>query len=171
MAAVLYDERFRDAREFAAALERKGTIAFPIRGSSAGLWYGELRELLRRRTGKVAGMSTSTDLMIAVSCGRESGLRLLFEGAHDSRGTGYVAHRYRMLGAAGLLGRLARESAPRPAELARFLMCMDETVRAEWSTVEAAGPGRTEHPAYFTTWLLGPRPAIEETPDARKGGS
>jgi hypothetical protein len=155
--AVIYDERYAEAREFAATLGRGGAIEFPIRGSSACHWYGELAALLGRHRGRVAGLSTYADLLIARSRGRELGLKPVFEGMHDARGTKLVAHRYRMSGAADLARKLARKPALQPSELGQFLNRIDGKGNEDWRTVEAAGPRSLDHPGFLTTWLLGPR--------------
>jgi len=79
--AVIYDERHRDAKVFAARLRRDGAVAFPAGGDSAGLWYGELATLLRRHGGRVAGLTSYADFVVARSCGREQALRLVFEAS------------------------------------------------------------------------------------------
>jgi hypothetical protein len=77
--AIVYDERYDEARAFAARVGPHVVALYPTRGDATDFWYGALRILLRQQGGAVAGLTTYSDLVIARSCGRESGLRLVFE--------------------------------------------------------------------------------------------
>jgi hypothetical protein len=161
--AVLHDERYADAREFAFALRQRGALAFPISGSSAGHWYGELAALLRRKRGRVAGFTSYADLLVARYCGRELGQRLIFEGSHDARGGDEVRHRYRLIGV-GPLSELWRVPPKDHRELAAALARIGQrsatSSRIERQSVEASslietsGPKRPDHPGFLTSWLL-----------------
>ena len=85
IAAAIYDERFIRAQAFAKRLRRDGVILFATRGDASTLWYGALGTLLARQGGKIAGLTTWPDLVIARSCGRELGLRLAFEQSASDR--------------------------------------------------------------------------------------
>ena len=124
--AVIYDARYADARAFAAALQPRGATLVSTRGDSAGIWYGDFGRHIRHSRGLVAGLTTYADLVIAQGCCREFGLRLVYEGAHDARGSDRVAHRYRQAGAkSGTAG-------------------------------DAIGPRSPDHPGYLVSWLLAP---------------
>ena len=166
ISAVIYDERYQDACEFAAALRLRGATAFPIQGCSSGCWYGELGERLRQRGSRVAGLTSYADLLIARSCGREMALRSLFEGTHDARGPDRVRHLYRISAPAPFLSSLARGEALIPSGLADILTRIGDGGATGWSMVEAEGRRRSDHPGYLTSWLLGPR-----TVASREAGS
>lgn len=83
--AAIYDERFHHAQTFAAKLRRDGAAVFATRGDASALWYGALGNLLGQQAGKIAGLTTWPDLVIARSCGRELGLRLAFENCASDR--------------------------------------------------------------------------------------
>jgi hypothetical protein len=153
--AVVHDERFGDAREFADHLRKNGAIEFSIGNCSAAIWYGRLGTLLRRRRGMVAGMSTYADLLIAKDCGREMGFQLVFEGVHDARGSDHVAHFYRTR-ALHLTHQFAGYSALMPSDLAECLIHIGTQGWQGWIGFEAIGPRRTDHPGYLTSWLLAP---------------
>jgi hypothetical protein len=78
---VIYDERYADARAFAAYFRAHGAAPLPTRGDATALWYGALRQ----EGGAVAGLTAYPDLIIARSCGRELGLRLVFERPYQDR--------------------------------------------------------------------------------------
>lgn len=77
--AAIYDVRFAEALAFADRLRRSGAIVYPSLGDAAALWYGDLGRCLREGGGRVAGLTAYPDLVIARSCGRELGLRLVAE--------------------------------------------------------------------------------------------
>jgi|SRR6516225_7895038 len=155
VAAVLYDERFADAREFATALAALGATPFPIARGSGALWYGALAALLRRQGARVAGMATASERMIAISCGREMGLRPLFEGAHDGRASEGVAHSYRLQGApASLIELTGSREPPSPGRLAEMLSHIQGDPQ-DCHEFARLGPKRNDHPGYLTSWLVG----------------
>src|SRR4029077_12563425 len=93
IAAVVYDERYSDCRSFADILVRRGATPFPVNGDCGRLWHGALREHLVENRGNVAGLTTDSDFVVSRICGRELGLSVVYEGAHDSRGSSDVTHR------------------------------------------------------------------------------
>lgn len=157
IAAVVYDERYSDCRSFADILVRHGATPFPVNGDCGRLWHGALREHLAANRGKVAGLTADSDFVVSRACGRELGLRLIYEGAHDSRGANGVTHRLR--------------STAYPREIAAAF----DSAGAAWAETLAqslfGGPthdgaaifGATvllktscssDHPGYLTSWLL-----------------
>jgi hypothetical protein len=157
IAAVIFDPRYSDAREFAAALERRGAVAHPISFSAA--WHHELATVLAERGGMVAGMSTDADLFVAKSLCRDIGLCVVFEASHDARGSSRVTHLMRMRGDARHLNTSIVEGDLRPGQSATAMACSDFDMRHGWSEARAEGPRSQDHPGYLTSWLLAPRPA------------
>ena len=77
--AAIYDVRFAEAWAFADHLRWSGAIVYPSHGDASALWYGDFGKCFRKRGGRVAGLTAYPDLVIARSCGRELGLRLVTE--------------------------------------------------------------------------------------------
>jgi hypothetical protein len=90
--AVVFNDRYSDARAFAQALTAQGVPALPIEGDAGRLWYGPLGKGVAGGWRRVAGIGTSMDLLILESLGREAGLRLRFLGQHDCRGAQTLTH-------------------------------------------------------------------------------
>jgi hypothetical protein len=155
--AVVYDERYGDAREFAAALQRQGAATLSIGSSSAAIWHKALEALLSRREGRIAGLSTDADLLVARSCAREAGFLPIFEGRHDARGSERVAHFLRMRGAAHLFDGTMPSGGLRIGELALAVARLPWNAGADWIGVETEGPKSQDHPGYLTSWLFAPR--------------
>jgi hypothetical protein len=111
---VIYDERYGDARAFADYFRGHGTAPLPTRGDGTALWYGGSGAALRQAGGAVAGLTAYSDLVIARSCGRELGLRLVFERlfVRDFDQTGYPNSGTAQSGPAGLIvAALSRPSS------------------------------------------------------------
>jgi hypothetical protein len=156
ISAVLFDSRYSSSRAFADTLARKGAKAFDVQPDAAALWYGSLREHLAECGGCVAGLTTFSDSMVSQSFGREFGLSLRYEGAHDSRGSGVLKHQLR----AGtqvdeIAGALHAADSDWAAALAGALARSNSISRAgrrQWAsalTNSVAG-----HPGFLQSWLL-----------------
>ena len=98
IAAVVYDERYSDCRSFANILVRHGATPFPVKGDCGWLWHRALREHLASNRGSVAGLTTDSDFVLSRACGREVGLGVTYEGAHDGRGPDHIVHHLRGAG-------------------------------------------------------------------------
>src|SRR5579859_6719679 len=93
--AVVYEERYADCRTFADILARRGAVPFAVNGDCGKLWHRALREHLAGNGGSVAGLTSDSDSVVSRICGKELGLGATYEGAHDCRGTDFLAHRLR----------------------------------------------------------------------------
>lgn len=155
--AVVYDERYSDCRSFADILVRRGAVPFPVNGDCGKLWHSALREHLVGNGGSVAGLTSDSDSVVSRICGKELGLAAIYEGAHDCRGSDFLAHRLRG-------GVYQREIA--------VALRSDGACWAE-SLAQSLAHGRSHHhsaifsggvlvktsrsfghPGYLTSWLL-----------------
>ncbi len=129
IAAVVYDERYSDCRSFANILLRHGATPFPVKGDCGQLWHGALTEHLARNRGNVAGLTTDSDCVVSRACGRELGLGLVYEGAHDSRGSSDVMHRLRSTAyQREIVAALGGDGAPWAVSLAQSLLRAPPTI-------------------------------------------
>jgi hypothetical protein len=155
--AVVYDERYSDCQVFAEALARCGARLFPTNSDCAWLWYGTIRNHLAQLRGRVAGLTTDSDFMVSRMCGRELGLGVAYEGAHDGRGSKSIRHRLRGSGydrelAAALRGNdacwaelLAQALHHAPAHNYAAIPCAAVSLESSRSS---------KYPGYLTSWLL-----------------
>ena len=157
IAAVVYDERYSDCRSFADILVRHGATPFAVNSDCGRLWHGALRENPVWRAGSVAGLTTDSDFLVSRACGREVGLGVSYEGAHDSRELNCVKHRFQSCAYPHeIAAPLSNEDASWAESLAQSL------VRARWrnGTAIFRAPVWVEtsrshdHPGYLTSWLL-----------------
>jgi hypothetical protein len=156
IAAVVYDERYSDCRSFANILVQRGAAPFPVNGDCGRLWQGTLREHLVRNRGNVAGLTTDSDFVVSRAGGREVGLRLVYEGAHDSRGSSDVTHRLRTTAyQREIVAALGSDGASWAETLAQSLLRLPahDTAALFCAPVSLKTPCSSDHPGYLTSWL------------------
>jgi hypothetical protein len=156
IAAVVYDERYSDCRSFADILVRHGATPFPVNGDCGRLWHGTLREHLVRNRGNVAGLTTDSDFVVSRACGRELGLRLVYEGAHDGRGSSNVMHRLRSTAyQREIVVALGNDGASWAESIAQSLLRQPshDSTAIFGAPVSLKTPRSSDHPGYLTSWL------------------
>jgi hypothetical protein len=156
IAAVVYDERYSDCRSFADILARRGATPFPVNGDCGRLWHGALREHLVANRGSVAGLTTDCDFVVSRICGRELGLSVVYEGAHDSRGSSDVTHRLRSTPyQRKIVAALGRDGSSWAEALAQSLLRLPSPDSAAifCAPVSLKTPRSSDHPGYLTSWL------------------
>ena len=156
IAAVVYDERYSDCRAFASVLVRRGATPFPVSGDCGRLWHGALRAHLLRNRGKVAGLTTDSDFVVSRAYGRELGLRLVYEGAHDSRGSSEVTHRLRRTAyQREIVANLGGDRASWAEMLAQSLLRLPshDSAASFGAPALLKTPRSSDHPGYLTSWL------------------
>ena len=169
--AVVFNDRYSDARAFAQALAALGMPALAMAGDAGTLWHGALGKQLAGGRRRLAGVGTSMDLLIVESLGREAGLRVRFLAQHDSRGSRTLTHS--IAGDSAAYAGLAAElSAPDwPARLAAALPRLADHACAGPAVSVATAAGlrvptgveRSEdHPGMLFSWILGDRAAAAD---------
>jgi len=156
--AVVYDERYNDCRAFANVLARRGSLAFPVRGDAAAVWYRELREHIARRGGSVAGMTTDCDWVVSRGCGRELSCKVVYEGSHDWRTQGRLEHQLRG-SAREIYASLLRADIPWTKSIANGLLGISGNGRLRAPSVFAeravvTAPLSSDQPGYLSSWML-----------------
>jgi hypothetical protein len=157
--AVLYDERYGDARAFAAALAGRGASAHCTGQDVVAQWYRDVRVLASQPRARIAGLTPQSDLALLQGCAAELRLKLLYEGLHDRRHTDGLVHAVRARGALahaavrGLCGAQTEWPAAIAAVLARAAS------RGEWSAwlnvVHSDVAPAADHPGTLATWMIG----------------
>jgi hypothetical protein len=157
IAAIVYDERYSDSRSFADILLRHGATPFPVNGDCGRLWHAALTEHLVGNRGSVAGLTTDSDFVVSRACGRELGLRLVYEGAHDSRGSNDVTHRLRSTAyEREIVAALGSDRASWAEALAQSLLRLpsNDSAAIFRAPMSLKTPRSSDHPGYLTSWLL-----------------
>ena len=73
---VVYNDWHPQAQAFAADLSERGVRTLAVKGDAGKLWYDTLRGLVGKRSCRIAGMTTHTDLLILETLARDTGLRV-----------------------------------------------------------------------------------------------
>ena len=73
---VVYNDWHPQAQAFAADLAAQGVRTLAVKGDAGKLWYDTLRGLVGKRSCRIAGMTTHTDLLILETLARDKGLRV-----------------------------------------------------------------------------------------------
>ena len=73
---VVYNDWHPQAKAFAADLSARGVRTLAVKGDAGKLWYDTLRGLVGKRSCRIAGMTTHTDLLILETLARDKGLRV-----------------------------------------------------------------------------------------------
>ena len=159
IAAVIYDERYSDAREFASALESAGATAFASAQDPVPLWYRQLAPRSAREDARFAGLTPHSDLSLLAQCAAAHDLALLYEGVHDCRWASTVSHSLRARGGLTDVAATAVFGAgPRwPGALAAALHAA--VLAGVWARpLEArhSAPRAIDHPGTLVSWVIGP---------------
>ena len=81
--AVVFNDRYSDARAFAQALAALGVPVLSMAGDAGTLWHGALGKGLAGGHRRLVGVGTSMDFLILESLGREAGFKVRFLAQHD----------------------------------------------------------------------------------------
>ncbi len=153
--AVVFNERYSDARVFAQTLGARGLPMVPIAGDAGALWYRVLREQVDSGRHRLVGCGTSIDLLILESLGREAGLRLCFQAQHDARGRKTLTHSIRAEDACRAHLEQELTSSDWPSRLAAALpRAAILQASAAGSVVVTDVPRSEDHPGMLVSWVL-----------------
>jgi hypothetical protein len=157
IAAAIFDERYGDARAFAAELGRAGAAQFQTNQDVGRLCYGALREYFARPGVQLAGLTPHSDVYVLQSFAAERRLKLLFEGLHDARRGSTLSHQLqlseRMAGTAGLLEQAGSRWS---TALARVVAGTPFEGRATRTERVATRTRRSrDNPGMLVSWVLG----------------
>ncbi len=109
--AVIYDERYADARRFAAVLGEEGTALLPARSNLVRLWYEAPSRMILANATRIAGLTTQSDAVVARAMAAARGLRVLYEGTHDGRGIAGLTHQFERANGPELARRINNSGA------------------------------------------------------------
>jgi len=159
ISAALFDGRYSSCRAFAHALSRKGARIFNVQPDAAAVWYGPLRDHLASCGGCVAGLTTFSDSMLSQSFGRDLGLSLRYEGAHDSRGSDVLKHELRAGAKVDeIAGALRGADSDWAEALAGVLVRSSAILRTgRRRSAITLSASVADHPGFLQSWLLAPK--------------
>lgn len=154
---VVFNDRYADARRFAAALGTDAIPTLPVSGDPATLWYGALSQLIADGKRRIAGMGTSMDLFILETLARDTGLRVRFRACHDCRGRRCLTHSFHTQSRDPPVARAVEfAGAGWPLALAASLSQSEVTANlplnhSQLCTTVERSP---DHPGMLVSWVL-----------------
>jgi len=80
--AVIFDERFAEARRFAGIARQRGVRTRGVRGDVTDLWYHELRPLWSRGAAAIAGVTAYGALFCLERLAWDHRMRVVHHGIH-----------------------------------------------------------------------------------------
>jgi hypothetical protein len=89
---VVFDERFTDARAFAAVAQRRSVATSAIDGSIHDLWYHDLYYRWRDEKSPIAGITDHRALFLLEMMAADAGMRVVHR-IHHHESKGAFAHR------------------------------------------------------------------------------
>ena len=157
IAAVIFDERYADARHFADELVRRGARPFATRSNVARLWYDAAGRNIVPDGTRLAGFTPYSDLVVVqwiVACWNS---RVLYEGVHDARRATTVSHS--LTSATGhpqLVAALSGSSPNWPRALAAALCCSELAgARNRRTTIMGKAIRSNDFPGTLVSWTVG----------------
>lgn len=153
---VLFDDRFGDARAFAAELRSRGVATVATQGDIAKLWFGGLRDAAAQGSRRLAGIGRHSDLFIIETLAREAGLRRLYAARHDARRRSTLTHAIEQGADDAIVEALVDSTRQWPRRLAAAL------AQAPLTSGKAGGPRfetqarrSADHPGLLVSWAFG----------------
>ncbi len=154
--AVIYDERYADARRFAAVLGGMGAAQLPAGSNIVQLWYEAPARMILADAARIAGLTTQSDAVVARAVAAARGLRVLYEGMHDGRGVAGVTHRFERANGPELARRINASGAAWAGAVAAEVQSAGLASDGAALTARTVGANRSpDFPGTLVSWLLG----------------
>lgn len=151
---VLVDDRFAEARAFAAGLSDMGVTSIATQGDIGRLWHESVRHEAARNRLRIAGMARPAEFFVLETLAREAGLRLIYTGRHEGRCRQQQKHTVRLASdPAFLIQACRRDSWPHALAAALTRVPRDTGPMQAAETVQNM-PARVDHPGVLVSWLL-----------------
>jgi hypothetical protein len=145
---VIFDSRHAESRRFAQVMTKTGATAYDVADDIGQIWFGPLSGVDGKT--RVCGLTAHSDFFVSTSLGQEKGLKLRYEGRHDARDPGPVAHDLSCATAATTISHSGRDWA---GALANTLLRDDPArPRKAKATTRSARPPKAA--ATLFSWIL-----------------
>ncbi len=174
--AIVFNDRYADARAFAQSFAAQGTQTLPIGGDAGTLWYGTLRKRIAAGQTRLAGIGTYMDFFIFETLARDVDLKARFRGQHDCRGRRTLTHSLFSGECAPQVARAVElAGAEWPAGLAAALPRVGNSASRSYGvgsppSLKAAAIVATsvershDHPGLLVSWVLDSRVHSDRVP-------
>jgi hypothetical protein len=159
LAAVVFDSRYRCARDFGAHAGPLGAALRAIDGDITALWQNELLARWKSSPAAVAGLTERTALFLLERLAWDQGLRVVFEAEHELSADNNATHRVLRSADPGLALALDDAGSYWPAVLAEALIAGNLAPVRDYRPTDAALAARLGEPAKLYSWIIAPRTA------------
>jgi hypothetical protein len=160
IAAVIYDTRHPQARDFGARAGARGAALRMIEGDITDLWRNELLARWKASPVAIAGLTERPALFLLEQLGFEHGLRVVFEAEHEPDARGQAAHRLIRTADTGLELELAAAGHRWPDALADALIAGGAVPARDFRPTDAALADRLGEPTKLFSWIIASRSAV-----------
>lgn len=150
----IFDKRYPASREFAQALAAHGMRTTALKGDVGQLWYGDLREHLRRARTPIAGLTDRSTLFCLEELARDVGMRVTTRidhlidhdgnANHALAGTSPIADSMQNLAANDSFGQFA----------AQLVMQNEAHQTSGPAAIKHSGPSVTADTTQLVTWVI-----------------
>jgi hypothetical protein len=151
---VVRDNRFAASQEFAAVLSRGGASIVEARGELVREWHAGLRAMLGNQRARIAGITSWSDFTIMRACAAELGMRVRYEGTHDSRHAGQLHHELRHAGDVSDWLFALRTQAQRWPQTLAVALSRSELTKIPDRTTKMVAPADTTHAGTLFSWVI-----------------
>ncbi len=159
LAAVIFDSRHSEARDFGA---RAGVLGAPLRvieGDITNLWRDELLGRWKVAPAAIAGLTERPALFLLERLAWDHGMRVVFEADHAPDGRGTTAHRVVRTADSGLALELKAAGRSWPGVLADTLIAGTHAPTRDFRPSGAALAAHLGEATKLYSWIIAPRTA------------
>lgn len=159
-AAIIYDTRHAEAREFGARAGPLRAALRGIEGDITDLWQNELRSLWTKSPTAIAGLTERPALFLLEQLSLAHGLRVVYEAEHQPVQDGSAIHKVIRNADPGLAPLLDASGRSWPGVLADAMVTGHlAPVRNFYPTDAALFAHLGEAPKLYS-WIIAPRSAV-----------
>lgn len=159
-AAVVFDTRHPQARDFAAHAGARGVPVRAIEADITDLWQDDLRRRWQAGSAPVAGLTERPALFLLERLAWEHDLRVVFAAEHTLNSHDTTVHSCVRTADAGLAHTLTAAGRDWPRVLADKLMENTSLITHDYRPTDAGLAAGLDEPVKLYSWIIAPRRAV-----------
>ena len=159
-AAVIYDTRYTEARDFGAHAAPLGAPVRAIEGDITDLWQHELLGRWKTAPAAVAGLTERPALFLLERLAWDHGLRVVFEAEHEPDGQGNALHKIIRSADPQLALSLTASGRSWPGILADALLTGNLAPKRDFRPSDAGLAAHLGEATKLYSWIIAPRTAV-----------
>jgi hypothetical protein len=159
-AAIIYDSRYSEARDFGTHAGPLGAPVRVIEGDITDLWQYELLGRWKLAPAAVAGLTERPALFLLERLAWDHGMRVVFEAEHAADSHGNATHRIIRSADPGLAHSLAASGRNWPGVLADALIAGNLATLRDFRPSSAGLAAHLGEASKLYSWIIAPRTAV-----------